>query len=103
MRTLAVCLLLCVPFFAGCGVSGPTDPMLTERVGQNCTVYFRHDALGMAAASPAPATSGNHDGADLQVTGKLLRANAGWVCVAVGQEEYTIPREVILLVKTLPK
>jgi hypothetical protein len=77
--------------------------MLSGQVGHNCTVYFRHDALGLAAGSPAAPTVDNHNGADMQVTGKLLRANASWVCVGVGDAEYTIPREAILLVKTLPK
>jgi hypothetical protein len=103
MRTIAVCLLLCLPFFAGCGASGPADPMFSGRVGDTCTVYFRLDALGMGAGSPAPPGTGSVSGADTQISGKLLRANAGWVCLGVGNEEYTIPREAILLVKTAPK
>jgi hypothetical protein len=77
--------------------------MLSGRVGDNCTVYFRHDALGLAAGAPAAPTVDDHNGAGLQVTGKLLRANAGWACLGIGDAECTIPREAILLVKTLPK
>jgi hypothetical protein len=90
-----------VAALTGCSGSVPpaADPMLSGRIGDNCTVFFRHDALGMAAGSPASPTTGNHNGADVQVTGKLMRVNAGWVCVAVGKGEYTIPKEAILLVE----
>jgi len=92
--------LVGVAVLTGCGGNAsPADPMLSGRFGDNCTVYFRHDTLGMAAGSPASPTTGNHNGADLQVTGKLLRVNGGWVCVAVGKAEYTIPKEAILLVE----
>jgi hypothetical protein len=77
--------------------------MLYGHIGENCTVYFRRDALGMAAGSPAPLLTGNHNGADVAVTGKLLLVNSGWLRIAVGDSEYTIPREAILLVRTAAK
>jgi hypothetical protein len=73
--------------------------MISGRLGADCKVYFRHDALGMAAAVPAPPRTDQHNGAEVTLSGKLLRVNAGWVCIAVNQVEYTIPREAILLLE----
>jgi hypothetical protein len=73
--------------------------MLSDRIGENCTVHFRRDALGTGAAGPIPPLTGNFNGADVNVTGKLLRVNPGWICVAIGQGEYTIPKEVILMIE----
>jgi hypothetical protein len=88
----------------GCGGTlPPPDPMLSGRIGDNCTVYFRHDALGMAAGNPAPPATMNHNGADTHVTGKLLRANAAWTCIGKGKAAYTIPKEAILLVEMSSK
>ena len=100
MRIGAVCFLLGLSVITGCGGNGesPADPMLSGHIGQSCTVYFRHDALGMAAGSPAAPTTDNHNGADTQISGTLLRVNAGWIHVLVGKREYTIPKESILLV-----
>jgi hypothetical protein len=104
MRIGAIFLLVGLSFFTGCsGNAPPADPMLTGRIGDNCTVYFRHDALGMAAAGPASPTTDNHNGADTQVSGKLLRVNSGWICVEVDKAEHTIPKEAILLVKVSSK
>ena len=90
---------------SGCG--GSTDarvaPLLSGRVGENCTVYFRRDALGMAAAVPSPPTTGNHNGADTMVSGKLVRINSEWIVVVDGQREFTIPKLVILMVETRSK
>jgi hypothetical protein len=98
-RSLPGLALMGVIALTGCEGSAPVDPMLYGHTGQDCTVYFRHDALGMAAGVPASPTTGNHNGADTQISGKLLRVNAGWICLAVGNAEYTVPREVILLVE----
>jgi hypothetical protein len=88
----------------GCsGNAPPADPMLSGRIGDNCTVYFRHNTLGMAAASPTGPTVDNHNGGDTAISGKLLRVNAGWICVGGEKEQYTIPNEVILLVKMASK
>ena len=68
----------------GCGGAppAPPDPMLSARVGDNCTVYFRHDVLGLAGNAPAAPTVGNFNGGALQLTGKLLRLNAEWIASA---------------------
>jgi hypothetical protein len=55
------------------------------------------------AGSPASPRVGNVNGADVELTGKLLRVNAGWVCIGVDKAEYTIPKEAILLIEMKPK
>jgi hypothetical protein len=92
-------------FVAGCGGSHPpvSDPQLSGRVGENCTIYFRRDALGMAAGAPSPPRTGNQNGADVAMSGKLLRVNPGWLTVGIDQAEYTIPREVILMIEVKAK
>jgi hypothetical protein len=95
--------ILCSLALAGLALTGcAPDPMISGRVGDNCTVYFRHDALGMAGI-PAPPRAGNVNGADLQLAGKLARVNAGWVCLSIDKTEYTIPKESILLIEMQPK
>jgi hypothetical protein len=83
---------------SGCG-SNSADPMLSGRIGDRCTVYFRRDALGMAAASPSSPTTGNHNGADTCVAGKLVRVNAEWVAVSVEKREFSVPKSAILMVE----
>jgi hypothetical protein len=96
--------ILCSLALAGLALTGcaPVDPMISGRVGDNCTVYFRHDALGMAG-TPAPPRADNVNGADVQLAGKLARVNAGWVCISIDKTEYTIPKESILLIEMQPK
>ncbi len=87
----------------GCG-SGPvvTDPgPLSQRIGKNCTVQFRRgDALGSGAALPVSPETGNVNGAEVSVRGKLLSVGAGWVVLGRGdQSELHIPRESILMIQ----
>jgi hypothetical protein len=105
MRAGAICILIGLSFVAGCaGNASPSaDPMLSGHIGENCIVHFRHDALGMAAAGPAPPRSGNHNGADTEVSGKLLRVNAVWICIGIDKAEFTIPKEAILWVSMSSK
>jgi hypothetical protein len=86
---------------SGCGGAARSDddPSLGPRVGSVCTVYLRRDALGAAASTPIPATSMNHNGADIVVRGKLVRANAAWVEIDTGQSQFNIPREAILMLE----
>lgn len=90
--------LLCMAGLTGCGGSA-TDPMLSGHIGDFCTVHFRHDALGMGAGAPAPPTSGVINGGEVELGGKLLRANAAWICIGKDKGEYIIPREAILMME----
>src|SRR5438874_708324 len=82
----------------GCGgaLTSGADPMLSGHVGGMCTVQFQRNALG-AAGNPISPTTGNFNGSEVQITGKLLRVNSGWICLGIDQAEYFIPKEVILM------
>ena len=95
-------LLVALLFLSGCDGSQP-DPQLSGRIGETCTIYFRRDALGMAAGAPSPPRTGNQNGADVIMSGKLLRVNPGWVSIGIDQTEFTIPREVILMIEVKAK
>jgi hypothetical protein len=73
--------------------------MLSARIGDHCSVYLRRDALGMAADGPSSPTTGNYNGADTYVSGKLVRLNAEWVTVADEKRELTVPKSAILMLQ----
>lgn len=101
-----ILLLASVVAISGCGnyAPGPFDALLSGHLGDNCTVYFRRDAQGMAAPSPSSPLTGNHNGADTQVSGKLSQVNAEWVVLrGDGKREFHIPKSVILLVEVTAK
>jgi hypothetical protein len=102
MRILVVGSVLFVVCAGGCG-SGPVAeerPPFMDKIGKSCTVQFkRGDGLGSGANLPVPPTTGNINGASVNVSGKLRAVSGGWIAVETGQTEYCIPRESILLVQ----
>ena len=73
---------------------------LTAKIGKDCVVQFRRgDGLGAAGDIPVPPTTGNINGADVQIEGKLESVNGGWVVLGQGDMERWIPRESILLIQ----
>jgi hypothetical protein len=88
---------------AGCSsFSPPPTTMVTDHVGENCTVYYRHNMLGTSGIMASPL-SDEVNGTQLSVHGKLIEEGADWIRLEVGKEEVTIPREVILTIKTQTK
>ena len=57
----------------------PTDLPLGETV----TVQFRRDALGGGANLPVPPTTNSVNGAEVSLTGKLLRVDFDWILLDV--------------------
>lgn len=98
---VSLSFILVLSGLGGCGATSPPypDPMLSGRIGDTCSVHFRHDALGLATSSPASPRINNFNGAEMLMSGKLLRVNAEWLCIEVGKGEYTIPKDVILFVE----
>jgi hypothetical protein len=98
---------------AGCG--SPPDrssEAIGFKNGDRCTVYFRRDALGMAAELPSSLTTDNHNGAALSLSGSFVSQNAAWLVVSeeavtVGQpstvREHTISKGAILMVSKPPQ
>jgi hypothetical protein len=83
-----------------------SDPMLVGRLGEYCTVFFRRDRLGLAAHKLTEIMSADSRGLNnisAYVSGKLVRVNPAWICVAESNKEYTIPTDVILMVEVQVK
>lgn len=82
----------------------PSEEVVSERelpVGSTCTVQFRRDALGTARETPVSHATDNFNGADVRVTGKLVKTDENWVVVEKygGKEVFWIPRENVLLIE----
>ncbi len=66
-------------------------------IGSSCSVHFRRSSLGVASANPIPIDSGNHNGADLTVSGEVVKLDAQWLILKTGEStEEWIPLVVIL-------
>jgi hypothetical protein len=76
--------------------------MVTDHVGENCTIFYRHNMLGTSGLMASPLAE-EVNGTQLSVHGKLIEEGADWVRLQVGMDEVTIPREVILTIKTQAK
>jgi hypothetical protein len=73
---------------------------LVGKIGNTCTVQFRRgDALGAGGGTPVPPTTNAMNGAEVSMGGKLVTVGGGWVVLSVGETEYHIPRESILLIE----
>lgn len=86
MRAMIAGAVLCA-MLAGCSVmnaSAPAKNGATKAmpIGSRCKVQFRRgDALGSAAALPVPPITDTINGAEVGVSGKLLRADADWIVI----------------------
>lgn len=96
-HTVGIC---CVMLLSGCG--RPLDSPVSTRIGEQCEVQFRRDALGAAAELPIPSETNNYNGAEVSLTATLNRATHDWIIVANHQAEYMIPVHAILLLKFNP-
>jgi hypothetical protein len=96
-RAAVVCMLLAL---SGCASrSDGIDP----RLGVNCFVQLRRDALGLAANQPPSPDEYNHYGRNVGIFGKITRLSDRWVVVVTkSNEEYWVPRDVILCVMQRP-
>jgi hypothetical protein len=97
-----VALLTLTALVAGCDISRP-DSMLAGRPGDTCIVYFCRDALGMAADSPSPPTTGAQNGADVTLVGEIVRQNDNWLVIKHEGREFSIPVESILMIEIVRK
>jgi hypothetical protein len=75
--------------------SGPPDPPHSKP----CTIQFRRDALGAAAANPVPPLSDTINGADTSISGTLKHSSAEWAVLERNGQEVWIPKSVILLIQ----
>lgn len=98
MRRFSIGLVFAVAI-AGCG-GGTDDGPLVARLGRRCTVQFRRgDALGAGGDLPVSPTTGNINGAQVNLEGTLRAVGGGWIAVESAGRAYCIPRDAILLVE----
>lgn len=91
--------LLAVPLFVtGCNDAQAASEASSPPLGRSCTVQFRRDALGAAAALPVPPTTDSINGSETSISGTLRMATEEWVVVHTGKEIW-IPKSVVLLIK----
>jgi hypothetical protein len=86
----------------GCEGSGQPDPQLSGRIGDNCTFFFLTMPWAWRRALPHRRPR-EPQRPDTALTGKLLRVNSGWITILAGKAEYTIPKQVILVVELASK
>ena len=90
------------PLAGGCDVQRP-GTILAGRPGDSCTVYFRRDALGVAADVPSGPTTGNQNGADVALSGEIVRQNDHWLVLKQDKREFSIPVDSILMLEVTHK
>ena len=72
---------------------------LNSKRGKPCTVQFKRNALGGAAAIPVSPLTGGINGADVAVYGTLKKVDKDAITVINGKTTYWIPKDSILLVQ----
>lgn len=78
----------------------PTEPQGGRLpLGERCTVQFRRDALGAGASAPISPVTHSINGADVAISGELIRADADWLVVRNEGKERWIARRAVLLVE----
>jgi hypothetical protein len=78
------------------GCNQPLESPARFRIGQNCEVQFRRDALGAAAPNGIPPNTSSMNGAIMNIVGTLSKADANWVVVTNNSKEYMIPTHAVL-------
>ena len=96
-------LIGCAPSNTQAGSHAPASSGLP--VGRVCTVFMRHDRLGMASEHPASVLVDGQNGSRLSIAGRLKRADAEWIVLSdVGEKppsEVWIPRDNVLAIRFL--
>lgn len=97
MRHLFLIAVLLI--FAGCADSSGESAPLRSQIGKNCMVYFRKDALGMAADLPSSVTTGSLNGVTVMQAGELLEVGDDWVVIGYHGRVFHIPQGAIQMVE----
>ena len=97
MRLLMTLLLLLA--FTGCADTAHKPAPIEAQVGQNCIVYFRRDALGMAADLPASPLTDSVNGAEVNQAGQLMSVSADWIVINLHGRVFHIPQAAILMIE----
>ena len=97
-----ILLMLGLLIAAGCADASRDRNPLQSQIGKYCIVYFRRDALGMAAESPVSVTSSGLNDAAMTQAGKLMEVGADWIVIDNHGRVFHIPQAAILIVE-IPK
>ena len=89
---------------AGCNIEAGNNiavarPLLKDKIGKECTIQFRRDALGAATEIPVPVNSDQHNGAQLSISGRLKIYNQDGAMLEHDSMQSWIPAESILLIR----
>jgi len=109
-RLLPVCsvaALLCTGCFywdASRTVQGSSEEgTLETRIGQDCAVIFRRDALGVSRDAPISPHTTNFNGVEAAVYGRLVDVERDAIMLKrntrPAEETYWIPRSAILMIR----
>ena len=93
----------CAPSNTQAGSHAPASSGLP--VGRVCTVFMRHDRLGMASEHPASVLVDGQNGSRLSIAGRLKRADSEWIVITNTStqrpSEVWIPRDNVLAIRFL--
>jgi hypothetical protein len=94
LHQLAMLAALCLAL-PGCGTQDSPRPAaggLRSKIGYQCTVQFRRDALGAASTIPVPPLTNSMNGADVSLSGKLVDVKGDWLVIerAIGTQNQTL-------------
>lgn len=92
-------LVIVLLFITGCSDSSREQAPLHSQIGKNCIVYFRKDALGMAADIPSSVTTGSWNGATVTQIGELLEVGDDWIVIGHHGRVFHIPRGAIQMME----
>jgi hypothetical protein len=82
----------------GCGQAAAASA--GSPFGREVTIQFRRDALGTAAPLPVSPTTGRINGAEVAVSGRLMKFTEEWIVISQGENrELWINRSTVLLME----
>lgn len=102
MKASIIALTLLLPL-AACNIdassNSSTSHPLSARKGETCKVQIRRDALGAKAGLPIPPTTDVFNGAEVSLSGELLKISSAGVLLERLGGQVWIPSESILLLE----
>jgi hypothetical protein len=101
MRNILLLFVVAVLVITGCHQGKQSSKSSTElEIGTEYLVQIRRDMLGAGAPQPIPPLTGNINGADVCVGGKLSKIDDEWIVLEQGNEKVLwIPRQSVLLIE----
>jgi hypothetical protein len=99
MLLAGVALLSVTLLITGCAVANGASAGSLPPIGKPCTIQFRRDALGTAAALPVNPMASSINGAETSVAGTLKMVSPEWVVLDLSGREVWVSKSVVLLIQ----